>query len=250
MAKDYDSEEQAEARSKRICIAIIAVSVLIGGGVFFMDMKKTAKETKIVSELEKSPAGQIITSFKEVGKSAKKIEDFDTLNKNLADAAKMKAQKKAEKDVEAEKPEYYEATFVRAKDGDTYVIKAENSDEDITVRLIGVDTPESVAPSSYSKENTEEGKEVSDIVKSKLHEGDTVFLEFDASTEDKYGRMLAYVYLEDGTMMQDWLLENGYARTATYPPNVKYADHFSEIQHKAVENNAGFWNGFFENEGE
>ena len=245
--KDYDSEEQAEVHSKRICIAIIAISVLIGGGVFFMDMKKTAKETKIVSELEKSSVGQIITNFKEVGKSAKKIEDFDTLKKNLADAEKLKAQKKA---AEVEKPEYYEATFVRAKDGDTYIIKAENSDEDITVRLIGVDTPESVAPSSYSKENTEEGKEVSDIVKSKLHEGDTVFLEFDASTEDKYGRMLAYVYLEDGTMMQDWLLENGYARTVTYPPNVKYADHFTEVQHKAAENSVGLWNEFFEEEGE
>lgn len=247
MVKDYDSEEQAEVHSKRICIAIIAISVLIGGGVFFMDMKKTAKETKIVSELEKSSVGQIITNFKEVGKSAKKIEDFDTLKKNLADAEKLKAQKKA---AEVEKPEYYEATFVRAKDGDTYIIKAENSDEDITVRLIGVDTPESVAPSSYSKENTEEGKEVSDIVKSKLHEGDTVFLEFDASTEDKYGRMLAYVYLEDGTMMQDWLLENGYARTVTYPPNVKYADHFTEVQHKAAENSVGLWNEFFEEEGE
>ena len=243
MTKDYDSEEQAEIRSKRICIAVIAVSVLIGGGVFFMDMKKTAKETKIVSELEKSPAGQVIASFKEVSESAKKIEDFDTLKKNLAEAEKLKTQK------DAEKPEYYEATFVRVKDGDTYVVKAENNDEDIIVRLIGVDTPESVAPSSYSKENTEEGKEVSDIVKSKLHEGDTVFLEFDASTEDKYGRMLAYVYLEDGTMMQDWLLENGYARTATYPPNVKYTDHFTEIQHKAAENNTGLWNGFFEKEG-
>lgn len=138
----------------------------------------------------------------------------------------------------------YEATFVRAKDGDTYVVNYNN--EDITVRLIGVDTPESVAPSTYSKENTEEGKEVSDIVKDTLTAGDKLYLEFDVSPTDKYGRTLAYVYFEDGTMIQDWLLSNGYARTMTVPPNVKYADHFTEVQSIAAENKVGLWNGFFE----
>ena len=51
---------------------------------------------------------------------------------------------------------------------------------------------------------------------------------------------------EDGTMVQDWLLENGYANTATYPPNVKHADHFAELAHTAAEQKVGLWNGFFE----
>ena len=140
----------------------------------------------------------------------------------------------------------YPATFVRAKDGDTYVVNYNG--EDKTVRIIGVDTPESVAPSTYSKENTEEGKEVSDIVKEKFTKGETVYLEFDVSETDRYGRMLAYVYFKDGKMVQDWLLENGYARTMTVPPNVKYADHFAEVQHVAAENKVGLWNGFFEEE--
>lgn len=146
--------------------------------------------------------------------------------------------------IEAIEEPRYEATFVRAKDGDTYVVTYNG--EDITVRLIGVDTPESVAPSTYSKENTEEGKEVSDIVKDTILKGDKLYLEFDVSSTDKYGRTLAYVYFEDGTMVQDWLLSKGYARTMTIPPNVKYADHFTEVQSIAAENKVGLWNGFFE----
>lgn len=138
----------------------------------------------------------------------------------------------------------YEATFIRAKDGDTYVVTLNG--EDKTVRLIGVDTPESVAPATYSKENTEEGKEVSDIVKEKFTKGETVYLEFDVSETDKYGRLLAYVYFKDGTMVQDWLLSNGYARMMTVPPNVKYADHFHEIENEAARNKVGLWNGFFD----
>ena len=135
--------------------------------------------------------------------------------------------------------------FIRAKDGDTYVIKLDSSGQEITVRLIGVDTPESVAPDDYYKDNTAEGKDVSAIVKSKLHEGDRLTIEYDVQTEDKYGRTLAYLYTEDGKMIQDWLLENGYAQTMTIQPNSKYAEHFAEVQHTAAENKVGLWNGYF-----
>lgn len=97
-----------------------------------------------------------------------------------------------------------------------------------------------------AERNTEEGKEVSQIVKEKFQDIDTVYVEYDVSPTDKYGRTLAYVYFEDGTMVQDWLLENGYANTATYPPNVKHADHFAELAHTAAEQKVGLWNGFFE----
>lgn len=119
---------------------------------------------------------------------------------------------------------------IRVVDGDTFVINVD--DEDVKVRLIGVDTPESVASDEYleetGKENTQAGEDASAFTKS-LIENTTVYLEFDASTEDQYGRLLAYVYLEDGRMLQDILLEEGYAQLATYPPNVKYVDHFIEI---------------------
>lgn len=132
------------------------------------------------------------------------------------------------------------------KDGDTYVLKIDG--KETTVRLIGVDTPESVAPSEYSKENTSEGKTISEIVKQKLQPGDTLYVEYDVSQTDKYGRTLAYLYFENGQMVQEWLLQNGYAQVMTVQPNCKYAERFVELEHTAAENNVGLWNGLFESE--
>lgn len=138
------------------------------------------------------------------------------------------------------------ATFIRAKDGDTYVVKLESTGQEATIRLIGVDTPESVAPEEYEKENTAEGKKISEIVKSKLQKGDTLSVEYDVQKEDKYGRTLAYLYFSDGKMVQDWLLESGYAQMMTIQPNSKYAEHFAEIQHTAAENKVGLWAYYYE----
>lgn len=125
---------------------------------------------------------------------------------------------------------------IRVKDGDTYVLKINGVET--TVRLIGVDTPESVAPPDYSKENTSEGRSISEIVKQKIQEGDIIYIEYDVSLTDKYGRTLAYLYFEDGTMVQEWLIENGYAQIMTIQPNTKYADRFIEIQRKTIEKKA------------
>lgn len=129
--------------------------------------------------------------------------------------------------------------MVRVKDGDTYAMIID--DKETTVRLIGVDTPESVAPSEYSKENTSEGKTISEIVKKKLQPGDVLYVEYDAAQIDKYGRTLAYLYFEDGLMVQEWLLQNGYAQVMTVQPNSKYAERFAEIQHKAAVDKNGLW---------
>ena len=128
---------------------------------------------------------------------------------------------------------------VRVVDGDTIVVSI--SGQDSKVRLIGVDTPESVAPETSGKENTEEGEEASEYVK-KLLEGASVYLEYDISTSDQYGRLLAYVYLEDGkTMLQEKLLSDGMATVLTYQPNVKYADRFLRLQKQARSSGKGFW---------
>ena len=66
----------------------------------------------------------------------------------------------------------------------------------------------------------------SDYTKS-LIEDKTVYLEYDASTEDKYGRLLAYVYLSDGRMLQEILLSEGYANLMTIQPNVKYVERLT-----------------------
>lgn len=140
---------------------------------------------------------------------------------------------KKSEDRYVEKPETEPYLVTRVVDGDTFVINVDNIEQ--KVRLIGVDAPESVAPEDYleehGKNNTEEGSIVSEYVRG-LIEGKKVYLEYDIAREDKYGRILAYVYLEDGRMLQDILLENGYAKIATYQPNVKYVDHFIEVVDK------------------
>ncbi len=129
----------------------------------------------------------------------------------------------------------HEYKVVRVVDGDTFVIDYNGTNE--KVRLIGVDTPESVHPNE--SKNTEEGLKISDYSKSRLS-GKVVKLELDVQERDKYGRILAYVYI-DGKMYNKELLELGYAKISTYPPNVKYVDDFKEIQSKARENKVGLW---------
>lgn len=128
---------------------------------------------------------------------------------------------------------YYDV--VRVVDGDTFVIYYNGTNE--KVRLIGVDTPESVHPNE--EKNTEFGDMVSNYSK-KMLTGKKIQIEFDVEKRDKYGRLLAYVYL-DGQMYNEVLLEKGYAKLATYPPNVKYVDEFTKIQKRARENKMGMW---------
>lgn len=115
---------------------------------------------------------------------------------------------------------------VRVVDGDTLVVNI-NSDE-VKVRLIGINTPESVHPDK--KLNTEEGKLASNFTKSKV-ENKSVYLEFDEEIKDPYDRTLAYVFLdkEGKTMLQDIILKAGHAKIMTIEPNTKYAKHFQSL---------------------
>lgn len=71
--------------------------------------------------------------------------------------------------------------------------------------------------------------------------GKEVGLEYDVQQRDKYGRILAYVYLEDGGMFNALLVREGYAHAATFPPNVKYQKLFAESQKEARKNRKGLW---------
>lgn len=128
-------------------------------------------------------------------------------------------------------------------DGETFLIEADG--ETYKVRLIGVDVPESAVLSDYSSNKDYDNMAMVDILGTFISEGEKVNLEYDNSPADKYGRSLAYIYRADGTMAQEWLLENGYAKALNDGENKKYSARFSEIESKAKENNLGFWNGFF-----
>lgn len=124
---------------------------------------------------------------------------------------------------------------VRVVDGDTIIIDYKGTEE--RVRLIGVDTPESVHPDK--EKNTEFGTTASNFSKELLTDK-YVKIELDVQERDQYGRILAYVYLDD-IMVNKILLQEGYAKVATYPPNVKYVDDFTAIQEEARNNKKGLW---------
>jgi len=122
-------------------------------------------------------------------------------------------------------------------DGDTFWID-DGSPKGLKIRLIGVDAPES--RNSGTKETAYFGREASDYLSS-LIAGKKVSLEYDAGHFDRYGRTLAYVYLEDGTFVNAELVKNGYATVMTVPPNVKYADTFLKLERKARNKSRGLW---------
>lgn len=84
------------------------------------------------------------------------------------------------------------------------------------------------------------GKEASGFTR-KLVESKKVRLEFDIERYDKYGRPLAYVYLEDGTFVNARIIEEGYAQVMTIAPNVKHAQTFLKLEREAREKNKGLW---------
>jgi len=123
-------------------------------------------------------------------------------------------------------------------DGDTFWAD-DGTAKGIKIRLIGIDAPESKR--SFKKEIGVYGKE-SKAYLSQLLKGRKVRLEYDLDPKDQYGRTLAYVYLEDGTFVNADLIKNGFATLLTIPPNVKFADHFYELQQEARKTKKGLWN--------
>jgi micrococcal nuclease len=124
-------------------------------------------------------------------------------------------------------------------DGDTIQLSNGKS-----VRYIGIDTPELrrksggiwiYEPEEYALEAKEANR--------KLVEGRKVTLEFDLVKTDKYGRWLAYVFI-NGKMINEELLGSGYAMLYTYPPNLKYTDRLVAAQKKAREEKKGFWKSY------
>ena len=126
---------------------------------------------------------------------------------------------------------------IKVSDGDTFHAKDKLGNV-IKVRLIGIDAPESRKTSK--KDVQYYGKEAK-VFLTNLILGKNVRLEFDVGKKDRYGRTLAYVYLEDGTFINAELVKQGYAVIMTVPPNVKYADLFLKLQQEAREAKRGLW---------
>ncbi len=124
-------------------------------------------------------------------------------------------------------------------DGDTFEIDA--GGEKLKVRLIGIDTPETVDPrrpvGCFGKSASEETK--------RLIEGRQIILTKDISETDKYDRLLRYAFLplSDGQnlFINDYLVRQGFANSYDYPPDVKYSSRFAQAEKEARENLRGLW---------
>lgn len=142
---------------------------------------------------------------------------------------------------------FEEAEVVRIVDGDTIRVVIESVTpgpgaglgeigREYPVRLIGIDTPESVRR-GYPVECF--GREASAALAA-LIEGRRVRLVKDVEETDRFDRLLRYVYLGE-EMANARLVTNGYAHAFTYPPNIRHSELFVQLQREAREENRGLW---------
>ena len=137
---------------------------------------------------------------------------------------------------EATRDSAKDVSVASVTDGDTIKVSPEiDGIED--VRFIGIDTPETAGSPRGGQPY---GEEASEFSEEKLG-GRSVKLRFDAEKKDQYDRLLAYVYLPDGSMFNETLLREGYAQVATFPPNVRHLNRFETIQRTAREAGRGIW---------
>lgn len=130
------------------------------------------------------------------------------------------------------------AKVLYAIDGDTIYLSTREK-----VRYVGMDTPETKHPikkvQCFGKEASDKNKE---LVQDKI-----VRLERDVSDKDRYGRLLRFVYLpadqNNGSelFVNDYLTRQGYARAATFPPDVKLSQEFLQAEREARDNSRGLW---------
>ena len=139
--------------------------------------------------------------------------------------------------------------FVRTVDGDTIIVE-DSSGEHKRVRLIGIDTPESVA--KEEERNNEYGVMSSDFTKKLLTDAQTLYLEYDIDDDDQYDRILAYLWLEDvsdtfdeenieNSMVNAIIIKNGYGIAKRYEPTVAHDEVLQKLMNTAKENNTGLW---------
>ncbi len=130
---------------------------------------------------------------------------------------------------------YY--SIVKVVDGDTIVVSIDGKDE--TVRIIGINTPETVDP---RKPVECFGKEASEKATTFLA-GKIVSIERDETQDDrdKYNRLLRFVFLQDGTDYGKFMIENGFAYEYTYHVPYKYQAEYKDVEAQAKSSLRGLW---------
>ncbi len=126
---------------------------------------------------------------------------------------------------------------ISVTDGDTFRVK--DGDKTIPIRLIAVDTPEIHHPTIKKECYGDAAKEF--LVKSILNKNVRLEKEILDSNTDRYGRLLRYVFLEDGTNINEEIVKNGYGIEKTYVKGYKYQSLFKNAELHAKRNKLGLW---------
>jgi micrococcal nuclease len=117
-------------------------------------------------------------------------------------------------------------------DGDTLALSTGEH-----VRYIGMDAPEIDHQGGKSDFLAREAREFN----AKLVQGKPIRLEFDQERNDRHGRLLAYVFLENGDMINELMVRKGFARVLPKPPNLKYFSLLLDSQRRAMAERVGIW---------
>lgn len=168
--------------------------------------------------------GLLIIIFVAIGGSQKDLNQLIT----LFDQTTQNATPSPSKTLGTSDHQTYLVTKVI--DGDTIEIEGGQK-----VRYIGIDTPELKGSECFAKEAKDKNKE--------LVEGKRVNLQKDVSETDRYGRLLRFVYTENGDFVNNRLVLEGYATAATFPPDVTKQEEFKKSQQEARETSRGLWGG-------
>ena len=181
----------------------------------------------------------VVSNFDNIRKSADEAADEV---KNFINEDDIKnAVSELEKDIADESQEDIFADFekgniVKKIDDVTYLVNLNG--EEKKVILAGID-------SFYDDVNvvgdSSKWTDVFEAVEEKTRPGTVVYIEYDDTISKIYDSGYAYIYTQDGIMIQEWLLANGYSAVSEYPPNLKYIDSFSQLSEIARKNEVGLW---------
>ena len=182
-------------------------------------------------EVNSNLSGATVTSLEKKDITGMEDIEKEVKEKIVEEVAQEEVNEKNHKDQEI----YY--SVIKVVDGDTLSIDMDG--KKTTLRLIGIDTPETVDPRKqvecFGVEASNKAKELLARKMVKI-EKDSTQGEF-----DKYGRLLAYVYLEDGLFFNKYMIEEGYAYEYTYNLPYKYQTEFKVAELFAQNNEKGLW---------
>ena len=129
------------------------------------------------------------------------------------------------------------ATVVRVIDGDTII--ADINGERERIRLLLIDTPETVKPDLEYPEPF--GEEATEFARSIIKQGAVIGIEIDENERDRYERLLAYIWVGE-KLFNELIVREGLARVAfVFPPNTRHLNRLEEAQREARENKRGIW---------